>query len=188
MLAGGNQLREFTLSPEEVERWASIAKPGDRIVYHRGPRLVRSPGVDAVTRLHDDGEIILNCRAARDQAGRVQPGLTEWLATRRAEPEKPRAPLPSFLQRSNGPLTDTRDEKERVLAVLKRHANLERACPSNREIAAQAGLKSADRAAYLLRLLIADQAVRVDTDNRSGFRVVTIVATGRKTAAAGGAK
>lgn len=171
--AGAHQ--DFALTEQQVERWAAASKPRDQVVYFRGPRLVRTPGVEAMTRLHDDGEVILNWR-------RSSPGIGEWLATRRAEPERPKPLLPSFLRST--PVSDTRDDKERTLAVLKRHANLQRPCPSNREIGAQAGLKSADRAAYLIRLLIGDREIRVETDAQTGFRVVTILSSGRKTAAA----
>lgn len=172
MLAGGDHLREFALSAEDVEHWAATAAPRDQIVYCRGPRLVRTPGVEAISRLHDEGEVILNWR-------RVAPGIGEWLATRRAEPERPRPTLPTFLRRAATPDVEKAD---RTLAVLKRHANLERPCPTNRAIADQAKLRDEHDAAYQLRKLIAARAIRVDTDVQSGFRVVTIAGSGRKTA------
>ena len=161
----------WSLTPEAVERWATSARPGDRVVYARGPRLVRTAGVEAMSKLSDDGEVILNWR-------RKSPGVGEWLATRRAEPERVEPRHRLLNQHAPEP---ERDELTRTLVVLKRLALGGRPCPTNREIAKLADLNSADQAAYQLRKAISAKLIRVDTDS-TDYRVVTILSTGRKTA------
>jgi hypothetical protein len=161
----------WAMTADAVERWAESSKPGDRLVYARGVRLIRTPGVEAITQLHDEGEVVLNWR-------RSAPGIGEWLATRRARPV-----APAFAQRLSQPLPPEgeRDEEQRVLVVLRRLAAVRRPCPTNRHLAELAKLKDADQAAYQLRKLISAKIIRVETMPKG--RVVTIVATGRKTGA-----
>ena len=160
----------WALPADKVEEWLKGAAPGERIVYAGGNRLVRTPGVEAMTQAADEGEVILNWRPGPNRIG-------EWLATRRATPVK----VPATERLKSPKLLDDEDsEHGRVLKLLKRVALGERPCPSNREIAQMARLNSPDQAAYQLRKLIMAKAIRVDTDTH-GYRVVTILGTGRKT-------
>lgn len=179
MARGGEAIAEQTawaLSEDAVNRWMNASKPGDRTVYAKGNRLIRTPGVDAVSQLHDEGELILNYRSAGEMGG-------EWIMTRRSMPQ---AVPPA--QRVLRPLADEpeRDEESsaehRVLVILRRITAFRHPCPTNAELARLAKLNNPDQAAYQLKKLITAKLIRVET-LATGFRVITVVATGRKTAA-----
>ena len=85
--------------------------------------------------------------------------------------------------RSTSPFAYEDDATSRTFAMLTRCANFKMACPSNREIAKHVGLPAPASAAYQLKKLVGAKLIRVSTDS-FGRRMVTIVASGKKTALA----
>ncbi len=154
-----------------VNGWLATAKPGERLIYAKGPRLLRTAGVEAISRAGDEQRVRLNFTRGID-------GVGHYLATMLPPAMRADAPRTAAIPRPEEP---ERDEEQRVLAVLRRHANMGKPCPTNVEIARQAQLKNADRAAYLLRLLISAQHIRVEAAT-DGQRIITIVGSGKRTA------
>lgn len=165
--------KPWSLTPEAVAAWFSTAKPRDQIVYARGGWLVRTAGVEAMSRLGDRGLVILNWRRAAPLCG-------EWIATKRAEPERPALSAALLARASDAPVDEFYD---RFLRYIRRLANMERPCGTNREIAEGAGLSGPDQAAYCFRKAISEGRITVEALT-NGTRVVTISASGRKTARA----
>lgn len=159
----------WSLTAEAVSVWFDVAEPRGQVVYARGGRLVRTDGVEAMSRLNDRGLVMLNYR-------RVSPTSGEWVATKRAEPVKP---ILSARALAEAPAED--DFYDRFLRHVRRLANLARPCGTNREIAEGAKLSGPDQAAYCLRKAISEGRISVEALT-NGSRVITIASSGRKTA------
>lgn len=169
---------------QAVEHWAKAARPGERFVYFTGPALVRSlPVVDAVERLKMLGEVL----TVQQRRG---PHLFDYLVIKRRNVEPPPLSAAAVGARGSsvsrpghptGASQSLSDDLEDLMAVLRRHANLGRECPSNAELARLAGLKDAESARYRLAQLATCGRIAVRTPPQ-GPRVVTIVSSGRSTA------
>lgn len=157
----------YALSISDFAAWVERAPVGARIVYAHGSVPPRGePAWALAGALETAGRVTLT--AARDG------GVTEWIATKLAAGPGAAAAAP---------IEDA--AAERVLARLRRAANLEQVCPTNAELAEACGLKDADAASYRIRKLIRERRIRVEDQGPRARRIVTIVATGRSTVAGG---
>lgn len=158
----------WAMSPVELDTWVAGAAPGERVAYARGPAIPRGAGWTHAMALRDDGVITLTSRLVDARSRRW-----EWLAERVRAPLSPRvAPRP--------PGTDP---GERLLAHLHWLAQHRQPCPSNKDLAEACALHDADAARYRLRALADRGDIDVQhSDSVKGWRIVTIAATGRRTA------
>ncbi len=152
---------------DELDHWVSIALPGERCIYATGPELPRgAPAVSRARILAESGLVTLTTQAIV--------GGRNFIAVRCAiDPNKP------VVDRHVPPQEDALAEK--VLARLRRAANFSQLCPTNAELARDCGLKDADAASYRIKKLIRERKIRVEDQGPNRRRIVTIVATGRRT-------
>jgi hypothetical protein len=149
-----------------LDRWAASAAPRARIVYATGPELPReAPAVSLARRLADVGLVTLTTEAIE--------GGRNYIAVR----------LPFAASTAPVALDPLPEDAlaARVLQRLRRAANLDQVCPTNAELARECGLKDAAVASYRIRKLIAAGKIRVEDQGPNARRIVTIVATGRRT-------
>ncbi len=157
----------LAVEAEQLDQWVSTALPGDRCIYATGPELPReAPAVSLARTMANVGLVTLTTQAVA--------GGRNFIAIRCAiDPNRPDAPR-------HAPVRED-DLAEKVLARLRRAANLGHVCPTNAELARDCGLKDADAASYRIRKLIAARKIRVEDHGPNTRRVVTIVSTGRRT-------
>jgi hypothetical protein len=188
------------VSPDDLQQWLATAAPGEAFTYFIGAMLVPGMAIVVAARAASErGEVILTQRRREDR-------LFDYLATKRRNAERslggeslcgdPRQANRG--SRANQPLSrsgvdcsgsrafgrgvaDADEEKEWLMAVLRRLASFGKPCPTNRELAAIAQLKDAESVRYRLGLLAAEGRIKIHTPPQ-GPRVVTIVASGRSTA------
>lgn len=163
------------LAPERVLDWAERARPGDTLTYGSGDRL--SPqAVEAVRRLAEADFVDL-VRKRRD-------GKWIYIAQRRSRafdaarldyrPSRG-AVRPSGKMRG-------RSVERALLRILTRAARLGLPCPGNAALAVMLGLPGAVSASYRMRRLVAAGLIAVEQADPARPRVVTICATGARTA------
>lgn len=164
-----------------MEAWLENAAPGDELRYATGPALGReAPAGQLARQWAEEGEVMLFQR-------RPGPGKPlEYVARRKEPPVKPRASraLPGRQARPLLPLPQDFAESDegRMLALLTEAAEAGVACPSESELARRLELNSRRRAQYLINRLMRASLIRVQSSTSFHGRVVTIVATGKKTA------
>jgi hypothetical protein len=178
-----------------MEAWLETANPGDELRYATGPALGRDAPAGLLARQWaDEGEVVLFQR-------RPGPGKPlEYVARRKEPPVRPRsggsgrARLFGQARRDMArpgqalPADFEGSEEGRMLAVLTEAADAGAVCPSNVELARRLDLKSRDRAQYLINRLARASLIRVASSSSFDGRTVTIVATGRATAAREGGR
>lgn len=169
-----------------MEAWLERAAPGDELVYATGPALGRdAPAAVLARQWAQEGEVATHVR--RTGAGRA----LEHFMRRREPPVQPRsgggARLFGNARRGSArpamtlPADFETSDEGRMLAALTRVADAGAVCPSNGDLARQLALNSRDRAQYLIIRLARANLIRVESGSSFDGRVVTIVATGRKT-------
>lgn len=162
----------WALNAAAVDAWAAKARAGDELVYARGRGLLQTGGVRRLQELHDEGAVTFKTR-------RIAPDDIAFIAERlkggARPPERARLAVRS---RS----ADTDDELAMLMAILRRLAARGAPCGTNRELGAAMGEVGPDRISYLLGILIREKRIAVEALAR-GLRVVTIVATGKRTGA-----
>lgn len=156
------------MSAGAVIAWVKAAEPGRELGYAEGSL----PGwstVAAVVRDLANRDIVFHFYDGEADGG-------EWVIRRLARPYSP----PAEPVRISRQLEPTADDKARLLKVLQAEAKAGQPCSTNRTLAIKAGLSDGDRASYLIKLLRAEGAIRVDYDPawEPAGRRVTIVATG----------
>lgn len=161
----------WALTRAAAEAWLARARPGEQLVYARGPRLLQSDGVKALQDRFDEGEVTFTTR-------RIAADDIAYIAERLAGGSRP-APHQRFAR--TAPPPDDADEIAMLMATLRRLAAARRPCPTNRELGEMVGDIGPDRVAYLLRKLISARRIAVEALG-NGRRVVTIIATGKRTA------
>lgn len=171
-----------------MEAWLERAAPGDELVYATGPALGRdAPAAVLARQWAQEGEVATHVR-------RTGPGRAlEHFMRRREPPVQPRsgprggARLFGNARRGSArpamtlPADFEGSDEGRMLAALTRVADAGAVCPSNGDLARQLALNSRDRAQYLIVRLARANLIRVESASSFEGRVVTIVATGRKT-------
>jgi hypothetical protein len=158
---------------DALHAWLDQAAPGDSFTYFVGSYLVPGMAIVAAARAASDrGAVLLTQRRREDR-------LFDYLATKRRNAEPVAAPARRGVSR--GPCGVADEEKEWLMAVLRRKASLSLPCPTNRQLAEEAQLKDAESVRYRLGLLQQEGRIAIqwiDADRR----VITIVASGRSTA------
>lgn len=157
----------------QLEEWLRNAAPGDEVHYAFGPVLNwQNPTAALVKEWLAGNEVIAFQRRGGD--GRL------IYCARRRDPAadgqaSPRQALPrdeAFEATAEG----------QVYLLLVRCANMGLPCPSNRTIADQCDLRDAEAARYRFNNLVEQRRIAVRQGSTFGGRVVTICATGRRTA------
>ncbi len=161
------------MKPEQLDHWAARALPGEDVVYSTGARPGDAIGA-AVRQLHAAGLVTMTSKR--------MDGRLRHIVQRLPEPrpsQQLRKPVP------RGRFTVASDDAKRttrmVLRQLARAAGRGEPCPTNAELARAVGLKDAVAASYRMRRLVKDGAIVVEEPSPIERRVVTIVATGKKT-------
>lgn len=163
----------WILPKAEIENWMARARAGERLIYAHGAQLIR-------------GETSLFVRELA-MAGKVDP------IQRRADP----GGFDFTIQKRQGAVPSPRPSRSRggdeadaamdvVLRTLSRDANLGRRAHSNAELALIAGLETPAQAAWRMAKLAKAKMIRtvtVTTGPHAGWRIVTIIATGKSTLA-----
>lgn len=168
----------FYIPAEQLEAWFARARPGAQIAYARGPGVDARSGVAATAQEWGrSGEAELFKR--RDPASGE---LLHCLRRRRAHD----LAGADVLRRVDVDDAFRESPEGKIFLTLVRAANLERAMPSNAELATIAGLRDADQARYLLHEKLV-KAGRIElrhdgAGNRQ--RRAKIIETGRWTAEA----
>jgi hypothetical protein len=157
-------------SIERIDAWLSIATPGSEFLY--ATRATLPPGCKPAAYLRTlaaAGEIDLFQRCC---AGG---GLKNYVARRKAPEQKPEAPASST--RAERP-----ERADDVLAMLRTVARRGLPCPTDAAIARHLNLRRPSEAAALLSDLADVGEILLERVSRPYQRVVTIVATGKRTA------
>ena len=166
-----------TVTAADVEAWIGIAQPGDRLCYNAGWGLPkRAPGVLAVDELIESGEVLPFQTRRTDGKG------SNYWIQRRAEIDASATLLSSAAIAGDGEGEAVADQ---LMVILRRCARFDRRCPTDREIAEQLDLKNSDASNYQIRKLRSAgriDIVTVQSGEHAGWRVVTITASGARTA------
>lgn len=184
----------FVLSPltlyaevAVMEAWLENAAPGAELVYATGPALGREAPAGLLARSWaDEGEAVLFQR-------RPGPGKPlQYVARRREPPVEGRSKGGSRLFESasrrqsrpalGAPADFAETQAGRVFALLVDLASRGLPCPTNRAIAAELDLNTAEQARYAITRLVRAGMIRVDAASTFDPRVVTILNTGARTA------
>lgn len=170
---------EALVTLDQLEAWLRAARPGDWLVYQRGPWMVH----DAVTRRV----------GALAQAGLVnpaQPPAAERPGCRDFKAQRTSVPLPGAGTRGGAagvamaPPEPADDKMPELLKILRRLANVGKRCPTDTELARLVGLPTRHAVAWRMRKAEQSGAIRIDTiltGPEAGWRTVTIAASGRAT-------
>lgn len=166
------------LTAERVMDWAESARPGETLTYASGDhapaealaaarRLADAELVDLVGKRRDGKWIYIAQRRSRAfDAGRIDYRPSRG-AVRPSEKSRARA-----VDRA-------------LLRLLSRTARLGLVCPGNAALAVMLGLSGALAASYRMRRLVAAGVIAVEHADPTRPRIVTILATGARTAEAG---
>ncbi len=162
------------LSPDQMQSWVDRARPGEDAVYATGERPPADVAALAVA-LYDARLVTMTSKTVA--------GTRRFILQRLPDlrPSQVRAQA----RRNPGQFAKSADDGRRtariVLRMLTRAADQGLACPTNAELARRAGLRDAAAASYRVRRLVAAGQIIVEEPSPLERRVVTIVATGRKT-------
>lgn len=155
-------------SAADLDAFVARAMSGERFVYCSAPEPIRGEGWQHAGKLSADGLIVTSTE-------RRQGGGWNYLAIRTAKK----------LKEQMAARTGSMDPAlEAILRALKRAANFEKPCPTDSALAELAGLQTRDQAQWRIRKLVADGLIQSTVAYEGGvpFRVVTITATGKRTA------
>lgn len=149
---------------EQLEAWALGAAKGERFTYCSAVDLIRGETTAKAAELYQRRLITTH------QTRRAGGGF-DWFAVRTG----------FVVKKAEAQRDPARDA---ILAALKRAANFNQACPSDADLARIAGLATRDQAAWRVRKLVEAGAITstVAYDGGVPFRVVTIAASGKRTA------
>jgi hypothetical protein len=157
----------FVAAPAALIRWAQRAIAGETCTYARVSRMPRTDACAAAARMLSDGGSVQLW-----QARSSLPGLFEYRARRTLKP------LVTMVR----PLELPRAQRL-VLQILTEAAEEGQPCPTNSEIALQAGLGYRQRAAAIVVQLRNMGLIKVDSMRAPIGRRVTICDTGATTSA-----
>lgn len=163
------------MKPQQLSDWAERAQAGEDVVYCTGVRPDDMIGA-AARALRESGIVTLTTR-------RMPAGGFRFIAQRLADPRpskiraRRRSNPGQFLPASG----DAKRTTRAVLRLLVQAANRDAPCPTNAEIAVRVGLNGSVAASYRMRRLVRDGLIEVEEPGPLERRIVTIVATGKKT-------
>lgn len=162
----------WAISVADFDAWVAGARPGETVIYAGGVAIPRhQPAWTHARVLADDGVVTLVSR--RSAAGAR---TWEYLAQRLAPPVDV-SPAPLRV------VSDDDDPAAILLRELRRAANLGLPCPDNATLARRAGLRDAKAASYRIGCLVQGRVIAVEQQGPGLPRVVTMLATGKRTAA-----
>lgn len=172
-MAGGGANETRILSAGEVARWYKSATPGDTLVYCTGPAMLPGPTLDLLLALVREKKAVTHKRRAAGDGPLETRSLEHYLVVLR----RPR-PARAAAGPNDEPL-------EAIFDSLSRAAMRGRACPSDAELARIAELGTRHQAAWRMRKLEKSGRIATECIDTPGgvWRIVTIVATGKSTAA-----
>ncbi|TXC73941.1 hypothetical protein FSZ31_04260 [Sphingorhabdus soli] len=158
-----------------LEAWCAAAQAGDVLVYAHGPVLPRTAAVVTLAREYADAGLVTlsSQRVAKGfewNAVRSRVRAVRDISDRRAEDA-----LAALSPPEEGSVDDI------ILRALKRAANFNAPCPSNADLARLARLDTPVAASDVIKRLKKRGAITVLVPAMGG-RVVTIAATGKRTA------
>lgn len=165
----------MTMQVDQLHSWAARARPGEDVVYDTGIRPGEAIGA-AVRNLHDSGLVTMTAK-------RVD-GQFRFIAQRLADPRPSQraARVPEHRGRFALRAVKGRRTVERLIyRLLVEAARRGLPCPTNAEIAIRVGLSGAVAASYRMRRLVAAGRIAVEEPSPLERRVVTIMATGKRT-------
>jgi hypothetical protein len=158
---------EWILPVVQVAAWFNRASAGERLIYAHGPTLVQ---------------------------GETSAYVRDLALAGKADPVQPRSPLGGFdyvIQKRSSPIEPPRGRREpqdeateTIYRAFASAAQQRARAPSNTELARRAGLATREQAAWRVKQLVQGERIRlasVTVGPDAGWRVVTIVATGRQT-------
>ncbi len=163
------------MKPQQLSDWAERAQAGEDVVYCTGVRPDDMIGA-AARALRESGIVTLTTR-------RMPAGGFRFIAQRLADPR----PSQIRARRRSNPghflpaAGDAKRTTRAVLRLLVQAANRDAPCPTNAEIAVRVGLNGSVAASYRMRRLVRDGLIQVEEPGPLERRIVTIVATGKKT-------
>jgi hypothetical protein len=168
------------MKPQQLSDWAERAQAGEDVVYCTGVRPDDMIGA-AARALRESGIVTLTTR-------RMAAGGFRFIAQRLADPRPSQIRArrrtnsgqfrPGQCQPASG---DAKRTTRAVLRLLVQAANRDAPCPTNAEIAVRVGLNGSVAASYRMRRLVRDGLIQVEEPGPLERRIVTIVATGKKT-------
>lgn len=169
--------RSWFESPEAFEAWLEQAAPGDSFVYAHAFTLggVKLPIVAAAQAAYDEGAVRLHQRANR-------PGF-DYVAVRRESANAPRVKLAAPAKGRTASAIRLNADAISLLAAVDRAAKRREVCPSDTNLARQAGLRDRKHASFLIQKL-EDAGELARRKDKFGNRVITILETNRSTASA----
>ncbi|MBJ7442866.1 MAG: winged helix-turn-helix domain-containing protein [Sphingobium sp.] len=169
------------MKPQQLSDWAERAQAGEDVVYCTGVRPDETIGA-AARALCESGVVTLTARRVAAESG----GGFRFIAQRLADPRpsqiRARRRSNSGQFRQGQPASgDAKRTTRAVLRLLVQAANRDAPCPTNAEIAVRVGLTGSVAASYRMRRLVRDGMISVEEPGPCERRIVTIVATGKKT-------
>lgn len=156
------------LSVAEVNRWLAASQPGERLIYARGPVLLRGDTTKRLRDLADAGEVALFQPRSKDQPGFDYLAVRQLVRRRRKVRSAAVAPDLVMLA---------------VLDLLRSAAKRGARCPTDAEMAVRLGLRE-PQIHWRVRKLVVIGAIAtriVSTPSTPKYRIVTIVSSGRET-------
>ena len=164
-------LNSWVLPLAEVKSWFASARPGERLVYAHGPRL-----------MHGETSRYVGQLALAGLADPVQPRSPGGIGFDFTVQKRSTAADAVGSAARAGERAGEEDAAiDVILRALRRCANMGQRAPSNTELARAAGLATAAQAAWRLAKLHAAGKIRirtVTTGKEAGWRVITIVGRG----------
>lgn len=163
--------RCLSISAKTFRAWLKVGAPGDEIVYASGKVLDQQRDVAVLARQWA-GEGLITLKSVRIREGEFAFAAEKLL-------------LRDDGKGTLGPRLPDRDTPEgQCLAILRRAANFNLPCPTNREIMKAMRLNDVEQARYLVRKLADAGHIRVEDRGSRVTRVVTITETKRSTSRA----
>ncbi|CAD7335268.1 winged helix-turn-helix domain-containing protein [Sphingomonadales bacterium 56] len=163
------------MSPEQMRAWVRQARPGEDVVYSLGARPADTIAA-AVRAMHEEGLVAMTSK-------RVTGGF-RFIAQRLPDSHSERAREREPQNRgrfSRREIKGRRTAERLIMKILTAAAEKAQPCPTNAELARRVGLSGAVAASYRMRRLVAAGDIVVEEPSPIERRVVTIVATGKKT-------
>jgi hypothetical protein len=164
-------------SPERIDAWMEVAKPGDRFVYATRLCLpVASRGAARMRELEKRGLVVLTRpRSTLDATVFNYTAHRTATMTAMARPHRPKLVAPAVvLADGEAALIDA------LLPVLERFAHHGRPCPTDKQLAARARLTEEAVKAGLAAMAAA-HLIRVQGCAAPTYRRIIIIATGAQT-------
>lgn len=152
----------------EVASWLASAKPGARLLYGQGERLIRGETATFLREAHGAGKVDLF------QPRSALPGRFDFIAVKKDVVKEACA---------GGRTADP--AKRVIFKRLVRAAERGEPCPPDKQLADLAGLSSHAKAQWRVRKLEREGLIKCRLEHGPGgerFRVVTIVGNGLETA------